>query len=366
MRSPKEARRFKTIMFTSIVAAVAVFTVCFFIFIFPNFTITPNAVELVPIPEGAQLYPMGDGFIYMGADGVHFISRAGEDKYTVGNHSQLTVNGDYYAIYTDYGALLYNAAGNSTVSVAFATPPHGVRAGKDMIAVLEDNEADKDYIYVYSTKAESPLIESIVVRGETVLDFGFYDATLWVLTMDATSFSPVSRVTLYTPAKQTMVTSIMVRDQLISDVIFAKDSFTIVGTNHLMCYNYKGTKIALEDPFHQGVRLIYGWRLESAYVAGQTYIAFSQQTQGSPHTAAWVMTAADAGTKFPLPVGTRAVVMGDNVLYTIQERTIIACDSAGNKKRTYAVEREILDCIFTKDKKMVMLKTNEGYSLMRL
>lgn len=368
MRNRAERRRFRIITAALILAGLAVLGTVFFAFVLPALSVRTE--ELVSIPEltEGKWKLFRDGFlIYDGYD-VSYIDRTGQTVFEVPGKSEIYAGDSSFALYGGGELSLYGSDGTEMFTRAVKDPV-SARAGDGFVAVLYGG-ANTGKIDVYSSGDPEELTDMISVGNETVIDYGFYNNYLWVLTMEATSYSPISRVNIYNPSKQTMLTSVTVRDQLVSDVVLLDGGFAVVGSNHLMCYDYKGAQIKLKDSLGLGVRLIYGWQLASYSRGGKNVqMAFVQRPSADdPIAVCWLMDNSkdSIGVRVNLASGTHSVCMGDGLMYAVSESEIFVYDMKGGRKKTLRLDCSTYEAYMVPDKKAIILKTDGGWCILAL
>jgi hypothetical protein len=170
-------------------------------------------------------------------------------NYTSGNSLVAAAGEDVLMVFNVQGQNLFSTRIDGTIN--------SVRLGKDKIAVETDQVLDDrtvSYIVVFGLDGSD--IFKLDISGKYVLDYGF-DADgmqLYILELDVSDATPISRVATYRPDTQSMTGIKELKDQLVESVYFGESSVFTMGTKQLTEYsslNFEGKEI-----------LVYGWLLE--------------------------------------------------------------------------------------------------------
>lgn len=128
-----------------------------------------------------------------------------------------------------------------------------VVCGNTAIAMLTESlsEDKTQYIRIFNSEGIDLYREQIV--NSQVLDFGFYSGgNFWYLKLDVSGVIPISRVTMLNPEQNSIIGTIDVTDEIITDVFFFSDDIYLSGTTTLKSYSLSNLSM------YQNNVLIYG------------------------------------------------------------------------------------------------------------
>lgn len=228
-----------------------------------NTRVLSGAVEL-PVYATQKSAPLGTGVAYYDGTLLYALNGSGAQKwsYLAGANAGFHVGEGGVATWTGaQSTLLHADTGNTEFSVTMAAAIQSARAGVQYVAVLTGDEKNSRLNVLDRTGKQ---VDSIDTANVTVLDYGFFNNgnLLWLMTLDTTGTTPMSRLSTYKPGKM-QTGSITDSDQVVYRALFYSTKLRAVGTTYMRTYDYTGA----EDKTDR--MLLYGWYLQDIYGAGE-------------------------------------------------------------------------------------------------
>lgn len=194
-----------------------------------------------------------------------------------GSGYNLDISDTLECVYNSNSASVLDTQRNALFSVPAAEYTIvDAKCGYDHVALLctLNSERTLYYIRVFSRSGEE--IYRAGYETSDVLNFDLFSDTdnLWVLTLDTSGVSPVSRITTYAPTQNAMTGTLDINDQLISDVYYSNSNIYLSGTYNLLTYDTFGQK--------QQSSLVYGLKcIDSAFSGSNYSMVYMQRMDNS-------------------------------------------------------------------------------------
>ena len=308
------------------------------------------------IKPGTELLPFQDGLLYRQEKELIYTDVYGEERWSLPMSSdrvQLAASAQNIAVFTPQ--LLEVLDGDSKVKLTYELEKGNMSAiamsGQYIAIRIAQDEGETVQVIDFSGK----VVDEETFTEQTVVNFGLTaDELLWVLTLDVTSGSPVSRLALYQPG-QSMKCAYSMPDQLVYDAAFTKDRILAMGNSYCMWYNYVGDQL--------GETLVYGWRL--AAQSGNdsaSYMALLPDSLSEDDTAlpyARILKDGELTQAPRLPVDLIGVGLTGQYMVQIQPRKITLTSLAGKRDREITLPADIQDGLVVNQGKGLLLETEK-------
>ncbi|MCE5236100.1 MAG: hypothetical protein ABFC62_08995 [Clostridiaceae bacterium] len=223
-----------------------------------------GAMEALPFSAEATQIFTGNGFLYLADGKLNYFDLNDERK----NLSLSTSTTDVRLAASKGIYALYNSSAVQIVGVSFPIEFSGtvqsVRCGSAYVAVYRLDASGNGAIQVFNFKGERQAESDVDLSGATLVNYGFRsgdDDTLWTLTLDTGSSTPVQTLTTYDLAKTATTGVITVSGELAETVAFTEKSVFAVCTGNLLRFNRTGNAQAYRV-------IVYGYKYLDASFAG--------------------------------------------------------------------------------------------------
>ncbi|MBQ9942362.1 MAG: hypothetical protein IJP03_05080 [Christensenellaceae bacterium] len=335
-RSPRRAglrrRTFSNIkrplIIGGIVLAFAALVVLFLALFTGVFAPTPLFTEL-PVSSGAVVESAGECIYYLKGTTLTCADNRGEAKWSTkfsAGQQALAVSESLVCLYNDSTATVIDTDKNPL----FTLPQSDfqileVVCGENALAVLTQiSSEDSSTQYLRLFDASGKEVSRIDLQKAEVLDFGFSGSgdSLWYLTLDTSGVYPISQITTYSVAGNTMTGLYQIYDQLVNRVEFLQSDMYVCGTTYLTCYDTFGEK--------KSETLIYGTRCVATCRAGSDQL-FALAPYSDEETAATVRVLSSAGldTLIQLPSGVTHFALSSSKVYAYAGSTVYVYNLSG-------------------------------------
>ena len=155
---------------------------------------------------------------------------------------------------------------------------------------------------------------------------------LWVLTLDTSAQTPITRVSVYRNGNA--ISGLITTDtQLIRGALFTKDRVYLLGSTSVLCYDYKGSLLSSQ--------LIYGWNIEDAQnqEIGEPLLALTpdraHDTAFFTYPAARLVQYRNTELLLSLPPNCLKLILKDKAVYCFSTDTVYAYGLDGSEKGQY-------------------------------
>ena len=249
----------------------------------------------------------------------------------------ITANDNLITAYNENIIMVLNDKGINLFSKQLDGTIKSVRQGKDKVAVYTDQIlTDKSFSYIVIFDLSGNSIFQIDVSGKYVLDYGFDIGSnqLFILDLDVSGASPISRITTYRPESQSITGIKEIKDQLIEKVYIDADEMYTMGTTHLSVY----TSINTADR----TVLVYGWMLEDINTNDSPKFVYVPSTSDSYIEITRIINASGE-VKINLPPSVFKILYCGEKIYCFASDKFFVYTSQGKYLRKYDFPFEIDD-----------------------
>ncbi|HWS30974.1 MAG TPA: hypothetical protein VN512_12785 [Clostridia bacterium] len=224
---------------------------------------TLKASEQLPFSAEATRLFTGSGFLYIADGKLNYLDLSDESK----NLSLSVSTADVRLAASKSVYALYNSSAVQIVGVnlpiEFSGTVQSVKCGASHVAVYRLDASGNGAIQVFNAKGERT-DNDIDLNAVTLINYGFRsgdDDTLWTLTLDTESSTPVQTLTTYDLAKSTTTGVITISGELTETVSFTEQSVFAACTGNLLRFNRTGNAQAYRV-------IVYGYKLIDASFNG--------------------------------------------------------------------------------------------------
>ncbi len=283
---PRTVRQALTLVIVFLATAVAV---SFVKSLLPKSMGEGRAV-LLPISSSAQVKPMGENFVAFDGKVLSLVTSSGSRRWSVPLEvpgGELVTGSKLIAVVHDTQLSLFDDQGRSLYTGRMQSEILELRLGEGRAAML--SQGDAPVIRVITSDGMD--VDAQNFPGDTVIDFGFYDADmLWVNRATLGSAQVFTTISTYQPAHLSTAT-ITISDELIYRSVFNKNHLMLVGTRNVTyCDNTK--TIAQKSK-----TLVYGWQaVASALNKDVPYAVLAPSEQLGRVTGVDELRVVDAAT----------------------------------------------------------------------
>lgn len=213
----------------------------------------------ISIPNMQSAKATADGFVYYDGSTVSSIDSTGKTKwsYMVGGNANFSATDYGVAAWTDRTITLIDGkSGATTYNGTMTESILNAYVGNRYSAVIIGQETDSTIILMENGGRQ---ISQILLKDESVIDFGFFSngTLLWAMVCDSNGTVPTCTIQTYKPGKE-IVGSIKDSEQLAYAVQFQQSQVLVTGDSYLKTFDYTGIENAARR------RLVYGWYLACA------------------------------------------------------------------------------------------------------
>ena len=284
----------------------------------------------------------GENVYYLSGSTLNCADKKGAELWRVKLTSgavNLSVSDTQICVYSSDMATVLTAQGDHIYTLSTTDyKTKSVRCGGEYTALLSQTQ-DAQYLRVFNS--EGAEIYRCEYPAEEILDYGFYGSNdlLFVLTLDTTGTSPISRVTTISPATQALTGTVDIADQLISDVDFHDTDMLLCGTSTLAVYDNFGKQTDSSS--------IHGlMRADSSVGEGGYVYAFlpkdvSELTSSSTVRIIGSTGGTELDTNIQLPSGMKGVYVSQNKLYCVMADSVFIYKLSGEFERTLDAPAQI-------------------------
>lgn len=240
-----------------------------------------------------------------------------------GSNYDINVSDTLVCIYNSNSASVLDADKNVLFSIPGAEYNIlNAKCGKNHIALLCSLESDRTLYYVRVFSVSGEEIYRADYESADVLSYDMFGETdnLWVLTLDTSGVSPVSRITTFAPMQNAMTGTLEINDQLVSDVYYSDSNMYLSGTYNMLTYDTFGQK--------QGSTLVYGLKcIDSAFSGSDYTMVYMQRTDDNISQANTLRVISRSGETerdsfLQLPGEAEAVYTSSNHVYCFMKNKV--------------------------------------------
>lgn len=222
-----------------------------------------SSMEALPFSAEATRLYTGSGFLYLAEGRLNYKDLSDERKNlslstTNASDVRLAASKSVYAIYNSSAVQIVGV----DFPIEFSGTVQSVKCGVSHVAVYRQDASGNGAIQVYTAKGERT--DSIELTGATLVNYGFRSAaddTLWTLTLDTSSATPVQTLTTYDLTKAATTGVITLSGELAENVSFTEKSVFAVCTGNLLRFNRTGNAQAYRV-------IVYGYAFVDASFTG--------------------------------------------------------------------------------------------------
>ena len=261
-RSARIVSRRKLIFSVGLIVLIAVAVL---IFVFTKSSNPLDHLQLLPFSSETSCVYNKFGILYSQADTLSCLDKSGELLWSTNlfaSDVSLFASDSYVVAYNQESVQVFDA---NTGKPYFTKKMEGaavrVITGYEHIGVFYSvtaGDTANNYLMVLDLKGNE--IDNLSFGTQNILNYGFYQNSdaLWVLSLDTSGVTPISRVATYNPGKS-LTGSIDLNEYLVEDVFVYGDNMYIFSTNFLRTYDLYGAQ--------QNSSLVYGWKLKSTMIS---------------------------------------------------------------------------------------------------
>ena len=306
-----------------------------FLALFTNFFRPVPVLTNLPVSSEAVVEAGGESIYYMKGTTLTCVNSRGEEqwssKFPAGQQS-LAVSDSLICLYDSAAATVVDVQRNPLFTIPQSDfTILDVVCGRESIAVLcqtTDDGQTTQFLRLFDTSGKE--ISRIDQEKAEVLSFGFSGSgeSLWYLTLDASGVEPVSQITTYNPAQNTMTGLYQIYDELVDRVVFYGGDMYTCGTTYLSVYDTFGKKKA--------DTLTYGTHCAATYAGERSMLFAFAPYAGAEEDIPTVRVLSTGGvdTLLQLPEGVRSVALSESRLYAFCGSTVYVYQVSGEFEKT--------------------------------
>lgn len=322
-------------------AAFLALGILLYVIIFGTGASAESFYSLSVTPE-TQVEVNGKNVFYLSGSTLNCADKTGAELWRVKLTSgtvNLSASDAQICVYSSDMATVLTAQGDHRYTLSTTDiKTKGAKVGQDCTALLSSTD-EGQFLRVFNGEG------SEIYRSESssadIIDYGFYGQNdlLYVLTLDTTGTSPISRVTTISPSTQSLTGTVDVTDQLISGVSFWDTNMVLCGTSTLTEYDNFGKQTDSSS--------IHGLVAADSCVTENGYIYAFLPGNASDLTSSFTVRLIgrtdrqDTDTNIQLPSGMKGVSVSQNKLYCIMMDSVYIYKLSGEFERTIETPKQI-------------------------
>ncbi|MGI6161755.1 MAG: DUF5711 family protein [Christensenellales bacterium] len=272
-----------------------------------------SGIEM-PFTAGQEFFAVSDGIVYVTGAELKCINFKGEEKWSSSiafTDASTAHSPTLIATWKGSAVQLFDISGNLLFKNDFLGNIQLVRCGVQFVSVLSRDDAGELSLTVLNTTGEK--LQELPMTDQNLLDFGFTGELdmLWTLMLDTEGSVPISKIMTYKLESNSIVGMVTINDQIPHKLFFTVDEIYVIGTNHIMLYDYVNTR--------KSSHLVYGWELAVANAASSPItLAFTPRddaTLDATITTARVIRPGREEASYNLPPSCFKIALGSSKLY---------------------------------------------------
>ncbi len=260
---------------------------------------------------------------------------------------------------TGYGVIqVIDTKGQHLFSTQLDGEISSARIGKDKVAVYvyqTVDETTKQYIVVFDLNGES--LYQIDVTDRYVLRYGFDadSSLLYVLELDVSGSTPISRILTYRPETQSVTGRIELKNQIVSSLYISGDQMYAIGTNQMTMFASQSAESASI--------MIYGWALNDICCLPDPRFVFIPANSEKEINIVRIIRGSGNELTINLPPGVFDIVHTSDKIYCFANDKIFVYTVEGKYLRMYTLPFEISSVERAIEKHVFVTQGNKAYLL---
>ena len=351
-----------------------VFGACLLVFLYlVIFTDTFNPlVRLykIDVPLTAKLTASNENLFYLSGSQLDCVDFGGKEKWSsefAGSGYSVAVSDTLECVYNGTSASVLDTKKNVLFSVPAAEYTFlDAKCGSSCVAILSCLQGDTALYYIRVFNYAGEEIYRTSYENADVLSFDLFGDTdnLWVLTLDTTGVSPVSRISTFSPSQNAMTGTIDISDQLISDVFYADATMYLSGTYNLLSYDTFGQK--------QQSTLVYGLKCIDSVFSGNNYtLIYMQHSDDDVSQASTLRVLSgsegnEVDSFLQLPSDVVSVYASSSYVYCFLEDSVYAYKLTGEFYKEIKLDFELKKAVKISADKVALYSADSETYYMRL
>lgn len=295
--------------------------------------LTASVVKLPFSPEDSYA-THDDGLVYYKDGAVHALNTSGIELWYAdypGQNIKVSASSSLVAVYSPSTVNILDSKGKALFSREFLGTIQRVAVSESLVCVFRKTTQSADITVLSASGGE---LNTIDMGAQDAVTFGADDdaGVLWVLALDTSASVPVTRLSIYSGGS-TISGLIAVDTHLVTGALFSGDLVYLLGSTHVLCYDYKGTLVSSQ--------LIYGWNAEDAAVqrGGKPLLALTPDRDANTgyykYPAARLIAYGDTETILSLPANCFDVVLNAGRIYCFSSDAMHVFGADGKWEASY-------------------------------
>ncbi len=313
-----------------------------------------RAMEALPFSSDSTRLYTGGGFLYLADNKLNYMDLSDERK----NLSLATSTADFRLAASKSVFALYNTSAVQIVGVNFPIEFSGtvqsVQCGASHVAVYRLDASGNGAIQVFTASGDQA--DSIDLSAATLVNYGFCSGsndTLWTLTLDTQSATPVQTLTTYDLSKSATTGIVTISSELAEVISFTDKSVFAVCTGNLLRFNRTGNAQAYRV-------IVYGYKYLDASFSGSRPL-FLFVPRGSAALNSVMLLSVDEGDVaserrvfLQLPQNALTAVVAGGKLYVYCTDAVYVYSEKGTLVSKEAFETPIDGAVKLDDSRMIL------------
>ena len=317
--------RHRKLFLTIAAAAFLLILIVFVIIIIPKDPAVLSGAEIPIMIDGSYAYTKE--FVFYEDEGelvcVDFDGKKKWSRELPQSGMNIYANGKTVIAFNSKSVSVFTATGELMSVTDFYGSVMVVRASETMTAVMVQNSGGTPSIVLLDRKGVELKRETF--EEKYLIDFGFYNNSLYYYTVDAEAMFPVSNI-LTVSEKLNSTGNVTVEGQMLQNILFRDNDLYAVGTNHIIKTDYLGKKLY--------EKLIYGWIYVDSYIAenGNPVMLFKLGGEAANTDQIFtirVVSEDSADVYMKMPLTSVQVAIGNEKIYVFSKEETKIFDFSG-------------------------------------
>ena len=234
-----KVRTFKKLLPLIVSGAVLICAaIALLIFIHPKSQLEKKVA--MPFSPSMPVAVSAAGIFYSDGTYLHCLNTAGAEKWNTPlafSTGSLFASEKFVAAYSDAIVQVFSVRGASLFAKNIDGTIKRIICSDARIGIFYQIDENN---YLLVTDSSGQQIELFDFSKQNILDYGFYQSeSLWVLSLDTSGVTAISRITTYKPGKS-ITGSMEMKEHLVDRVRIYNESMYVFSTTYLMTYDFYG------------------------------------------------------------------------------------------------------------------------------
>lgn len=335
-----------------IVLAAILITVLILVFRQPSVSELMKKQPFIPDNEKAAL---NAGIVYENGVDLMMCDYSGNSKWSIALPSAdpaIYSSDSSIALAENNTAWFYSSEGKLTFEKTVEGKIKRIVLNAKSFAVFYEGTSGSHLLILKSTGEE---VCTYDFENQVILDFGFYQSgeEIWILSLDTTGVTPLSRLTTYKPGIS-LTGSLELKENLVDDIYIYGNRMYVFSTSWLTTYDLYGKSI--------NSTLIYSWKFKDAVISsGKPYFVCTKRSDDETLSLIKIISPGVSGTDINLPSGILGTAVYKGKIYCYSASAVYRYSLSGTLEQTRSLGETYEQVEYIKDH-LLFSKNGEVFS----